>query len=86
MNLQELYKKLEILQKQKLAIENEIQDIKSQIESLTPFSKEEKIKLFRELFVAREDAYALHWISKDGTKSGYSPQTHILLEVMIISQ
>jgi len=76
MNLQELYKKLEILQKQKLAIENEIQDIKSQIESLTPFSKEEKIKLFRELFVAREDVYALHWISKDGTKSGYSPQTY----------
>jgi len=36
-------------------------------------SSEEKVKLFKELFRARSDVYAKHWISRKTGKSGYSP-------------
>ena len=37
------------------------------------FSKDEKIELFRELFISRTDIFAKKWKSKDGTKEGFSP-------------
>jgi hypothetical protein len=43
---------------------------------LSSFSKEDKIKLFRSLFIGRQDVYAKYWVSKDGTKRGYSPATY----------
>ena len=76
MRLKTLTSKLNELQKQKVLIENEIIGIKKQIELLSPFSKSQKIALFKSLFIGREDVYAKHWISKDGLKKGYSPDTY----------
>jgi len=73
MQLNELYSKLNALESQKYLIEREIQETKQIIEKLSPFSKQQKIALFKSLFVAREDVYPIYWISKDGTKKGYSP-------------
>jgi superfamily II DNA or RNA helicase len=76
MLLSELYSKLNSLEEQKQSIEKEIQRTKQIIEKLSPFSKEQKISLFKSLFIAREDVYPTYWISKDGTKKGYSPATY----------
>ena len=76
MQLNELYSKLNILESQKQSIEKEIQETKKSIEKLSPFSKQQKISLFKSLFIAREDVYPLYWVSKDGTKKGYSPATY----------
>ena len=76
MLLSELYSKLNSLEEQKQSIEQEIQRTKQIIEKLSPFSKEQKISLFKSLFIAREDVYPTYWISKDGTKKGYSPATY----------
>ncbi|WP_158298175.1 DEAD/DEAH box helicase [Sulfurovum sp. NBC37-1] len=62
-----------MFEKQKSDIENNIIAIKKEIERLSPFSKSDKIKLFRKLFIGNELVYAKHWISKDGLKKGYSP-------------
>ena len=73
MQLQELYQKLNNLESQKLLIENEILETKKQIDKISPFSKKDKINLYKSLFIGREDVYANYWVSKDGTKKGYSP-------------
>ena len=73
MQLNELYSKLNILESQKQSIEKEILETKTNIEKLSPFSKEQKISLFKSLFIAREDVYPKYWVSKDGSKKGYSP-------------
>ncbi|BAF71543.1 type III restriction enzyme, res subunit [Sulfurovum sp. NBC37-1] len=73
MQLEQLYKQLAMFEKQKSDIENNIIAIKKEIERLSPFSKSDKIKLFRKLFIGNELVYAKHWISKDGLKKGYSP-------------
>jgi superfamily II DNA or RNA helicase len=65
-----------MLQQQKHSIDKEIIQIKQQIQKLSPFSKEQKITLFKSLFITREDVYAEYWISKDGSKKGYSPKTY----------
>ena len=75
MQLDELYTKLNSLESQKVFIEQEIQNTKRIIEKLSPFSKQQKISLFKSLFIAREDVYPVYWISKDGVKKGYSPAT-----------
>lgn len=36
-------------------------------------STEQKIALFRRLFGGRTDVYPIRWVSKDGTRSGYTP-------------
>ena len=71
-----LYQQLAILESQRQSIDSQILQTKKQIEQLSPFSKQEKIQLFKSLFIAREDVYPLYWISKDGTKKGYSPKTY----------
>lgn len=76
MNIQALKTKLKNLENQKKILEDEILQVKKEIELLSPFSNQDKINLFRELFIAREDIYALYWISKDGLKKGYSPATY----------
>ena len=76
MQLNELYSKLNSLESQKQLIEKEILETKKTIENLSPFSKQQKIALFKSLFVAREDVYPKYWISKDGAKKGYSPVTY----------
>jgi len=74
--LNQLYLKLNQLENQKRTIEKEIKEIRYEISTLFPMTKEQKIELFRSLFIGREDVYAKHWTSKDGTKSGYSPVTY----------
>jgi len=73
MRLDDLYFKLNSLESQKYSIEQEILKTKQTIEKLSPFSKQQKISLFKSLFIAREDVYPKYWVSKDGTKKGYSP-------------
>ena len=45
--------------------------------SLEPVSKksspQEKINLFKSLFIGRDDVYALRWFNSKSGKSGYSP-------------
>ena len=70
LELEELY-----FQKQKL--EEKIKELESFLKNQKSkdkkeFSKDEKIELFRELFIARTDIYAKKWKSKDGTKEGFS--------------
>ena len=76
MHLNELYSKLTLLEAKKQVIEKEIQDTKQTIERLSPFTKQQKIALFRSLFIAREDVYPTYWMGKDRTKKGYSPATY----------
>ena len=71
LELEELY-----FQKQKL--EEKIKELENSIKNQSlkerkEFSKDEKIELFRELFISRTDIYAKKWKSKDGTKEGFSP-------------
>ena len=73
MQLNKLYQRLVYLEDQKVVIEDEIRTIKREIEKQSPFSKADKIALFRKLFIGNELAYAKHWISKDGLKKGYAP-------------
>jgi len=73
--LEEPYAALSKLESQKSFIEQEILYLKREIEKHSSFSKQEKIALFKSLFVAREDVYPLYWVSQDGLKKGYSPKT-----------
>lgn len=76
MPINSLSKRLQSLELQKENLEKEILHVKEQIEKQSPFSKVEKIKLFKELFIANTDAYAKYWINKDGSKKGYAPVTY----------
>jgi len=63
---------------QKKAIEDEIysleQELKqSSISAKKDFSKDEKIDIFKSLFIARFDIYAKLWQNKDKTKQRYYP-------------
>lgn len=75
MNLQELRAQLSVLESQKLSIEAQILQIKRELEQHSALTKEDKIALYRSLFVGREDVYATYWISGDGLKKGYFPKT-----------
>ncbi len=76
MTLLELRQKLQLLESQRINLDNEILQTKREIEKLSPFSKEQKIELFKSLFISRNDVFAKYWISKDGLKKGYSPSTY----------
>ena len=51
MNLFELREKLQHLESHKINLDNEILKTKREIEKLSPFSKEQKIELFKSLFI-----------------------------------
>ena len=77
-----LEKKLETLYLEKNRIEEEIEFIENQIKiekksliNKKKFTKDEKIELFKSLFIARFDIYAKKWTSKDGLKHGFFPVT-----------
>lgn len=71
----EIKKRLASLYSQKAKIEQEIQELESKLNQPTSFSKQDKIELFRNLFVCREDIYAKKWVSQDGKKEGFYPVT-----------
>ncbi|MFY4758819.1 TOTE conflict system archaeo-eukaryotic primase domain-containing protein [Aliarcobacter butzleri] len=79
--MQTLEKRLEELYIQKTKIEEEIAFLTNQIKGKATlnqkksFSKNEKIELFKSLFVARFDIYAKKWVSRDGSKQGFFPVT-----------
>lgn len=79
--MQTLEKRLEELYIQKTKIEEEIAFLSNQIKEKATlnqkksFSKNEKIELFKSLFVARFDIYAKKWVSRDGSKQGFFPVT-----------
>jgi len=79
-----LEKKLKNLYLQKKNIEEEIKSLEEQIKNekekatkaiKTTFTKDEKIDIFKSLFIARQDIYAKKWVSKDGNKQGFYPVT-----------
>ncbi|WP_226798559.1 DEAD/DEAH box helicase [Aliarcobacter butzleri] len=80
--MQTLEKRLEDLYIQKTKIEEEIAFLTNQIKEKATlnqkksFSKNEKIELFKSLFVARFDIYAKKWVSRDGSKQGFFPVTN----------
>lgn len=71
LELEELYFQKQKLEKKIEELENFLKNQKSKDKK--EFSKDEKIELFRELFISRTDIYAKKWKSKDGTKEGFSP-------------
>lgn len=80
--MKNLEKQLENLYIQKNKIEEEIELLKEKIKvekgkiSLKKdFTKDEKIELFKSLFISRFDIYAKKWVSRDGNKQGFFPVT-----------
>lgn len=73
--IDQLKEHLNSLEFQKCSIEAEILQIKRELEKHSALTKEDKIALYRALFVGREDVYATYWISADGLKKGYFPKT-----------
>ena len=71
LELEELYFQKQKLEEKIEELENFLKNQKSKDKK--EFSKDEKIDLFRELFISRTDIYAKKWKSKDGTKEGFSP-------------
>ncbi|WP_419234329.1 TOTE conflict system archaeo-eukaryotic primase domain-containing protein [Aliarcobacter cryaerophilus] len=71
LELEELYFEKQKLEEKIEELENFLKNQKSKDKK--EFSKDEKIELFRELFISRTDIYAKKWKSKDGTKEGFSP-------------
>ncbi|WP_066220544.1 DEAD/DEAH box helicase [Aliarcobacter cryaerophilus] len=71
LELEELYFQKQKLEEKIEELENFLKNQKSKDKK--EFSKDEKIELFRELFISRTDIYAKKWNSKDGTKEGFSP-------------
>ncbi len=68
--LKELY-----LQKEKILLEIKELESKLQNQENRQLTKDEKIELFKTLFISREDIFAKKWLSKDGTKEGFYPVT-----------
>ena len=79
--MQMIEKRLQELYLKKEAIQNEITSLESQLKlSLTKpykpsktFSKQEKIDLFRQLFIANQDYYGKKWVSSDKNKQNFFP-------------
>ncbi|GGD39040.1 DEAD/DEAH box helicase [Malaciobacter pacificus] len=72
--LETLYTKKEEIEKQILELEQQIQE-QELISQKRNFSKDEKIDIFKSLFIARFDIYAKKWINKEGTKQNFFPVT-----------
>lgn len=73
--IDQLYQQLSLLESQRNELDKKIETLRQEIARHSPFSKADKIALFRQLFIGNTSAYAQHWISKDGLKSGYAPVT-----------
>lgn len=70
-----LRKQLDSFETQKHSIEAQILQIKRELEKHSTLTKEDKIALYRSLFVGRDDVYTTYWISADELKKGYFPKT-----------
>ncbi len=71
-----IHQRLNELLKEKQRIEEEISLLQKALEeNKKEFSKDEKIELFKSLFVGRTDRYAKKWISKDLSNERFFPVT-----------
>ena len=73
--LQELYLQKEEIQKEISSLESQLEQPPS-IALKTPsktFTKQQKIDLFRQLFIANQDVYAKKWVSQDKSKQNFFP-------------
>ena len=68
-----LKKRLTSLYLQKEQIEQEILALEAQLNDNKELSKEEKIELFKTLFIPRQDVFARLWVSQDKTKQRFYP-------------
>ncbi|MFA7083337.1 MAG: DEAD/DEAH box helicase family protein [Arcobacteraceae bacterium] len=67
---------LNLLIEQKISLEKEITKLENiLLQQKKEFTKDEKIELFKALFVGRVDIYAKKWISKDLTNERFFPAT-----------
>ncbi|MGM0519450.1 MAG: TOTE conflict system archaeo-eukaryotic primase domain-containing protein [Campylobacterota bacterium] len=79
--MKSLERKLQSLYAQKEEIEQQIKSIEIKIASVSThnqqikFTKDEKIEIFKSLFIGRYDIYAKRWVSKDKQKTSYFPVT-----------
>mgnify|MGYP000703974831 CR=1 FL=1 len=76
--LQELYSQKEIIQKEILFLQSKLQlslEQTSNQKEVRTFTKLEKIDLFLQLFVGKQDIYAKKWISSDKSKQSFFPVT-----------
>ena len=69
--------RLKYLYLKKQEIEKEIEKLELQVkkDKNKQLTKDEKIELFKALFLTRLDIFAKKWISKDGSKQGFFPLT-----------
>ena len=64
----------EINSEQKITKNSASENMSTAISFVTRLSSpQEKINLFKSIFVGREDVFALRWFNKKTNKSGYSP-------------
>ncbi|AYJ79565.1 helicase [Aliarcobacter cryaerophilus ATCC 43158] len=70
LELEELYFQKQKLEEKIKELENSLKNEK--LKDKKEFSKDEKIELFKELFISRADIYSKKWKSKDGSKEGFS--------------
>lgn len=69
LELEELYFQKQKLEEKIKELENSLKNEK--LKDKKEFSKDEKIELFKELFISRADIYSKKWKSKDGSKEGF---------------
>ena len=70
----QIQKRLDKLYQDKLNIEKEIALLENELNK-KELNKDEKIELFKSLFITRSDIYLKKWISKDLSKQSYFPVT-----------
>ncbi len=68
-----IHDRLKQLYLQKQQIEEEIKKLEILIKK--DLTKDDKIELFKSLFISRGDVFAKKWFSKDGSKQGFYPVT-----------
>ena len=79
--MKSLEQKLQSLYAQRKQIDEQIKSLEIELRSESTakqqknFTKDEKIDIFKSLFIGRYDIYAKEWISKDKQKKSYFPVT-----------
>ena len=69
--LEKLYNQKKLIEDKILVLEQKLLEVERQKSIKTDFTKEEKINIFKNLFVGRFDIYARKWISQDKTKENF---------------
>ncbi len=75
-NQVEIKKRLSSLFLEKKLIDDEIFSLQNLLVENKSFTKEEKINLFKSLFIARDDIFLKKWTSSNGQKEGFSCVSH----------